>query len=1027
MSHVPGHPELQPGEILLGNPITTDTGGYWGTIKTERELARAAYLEKYPALVNVAAADIPKYVREVKGTGAQAGKIFWHIKPPGAADGGARDELAQFDLDERTLHSDPDRLREHYEAKGMVFDKTVTGVSRQARPTTHAVYWNERTQNYQIRSLTAEDPEDWDLFQDGDGNLVFYDKNSAKTQTLPPNLKSLNSRPDVTKADIKLLKTVELGDETRIEFYQVGNKIEQYKVDPRKAAPAVDPSQNQVNVPGYGTFFNVGPNQFDFIPLKDDPFVPNNAINVPELNGTMIQTSPNQWQFVRDSYEPGVKIDQRTGVRFVQDANGTWREMTRQTDPGVVQIGDREFLQQPTGAMAELSPRYDPGVIRDPSGLTLIQQPTGAVTQARAANMDEIITQALIDGQVEKALAFQDFRDRPTAQEAFDTALEYARSPADQQVISSLARGETPVREPDAGVIQRVGPRPDFLVQAYQDFQRRTQTGRAPTEEEAQQLTERYATGQSPTTDKLQIEKQTLEARLEKIALDTEITREKHQAEMSQRQELHNTKIRELTQKVNNAQEKARLEQEYIENQRYGNGGNGGGAATGNGTRTRSGSQPDNTLADANISYDSSTRAITVEDENGVETTFKNIDELMKAATGETDLYNVIHPSRDTGTGTNYDPGSALQGLKTQGLRQAIIYTQNEMQRAKETMYADVGGPWGAQIPWNHWAITARDEEGNLLYGPSEEGLKNFQDDAAKAGITDLYQAGRQFKSPDDLSMQARAAQDPGRFEDIQAGPTAAETFEKAIADMQKQRSFEDEYTAPSGPITSISGPRSIRSRSSVAGDTDVGDASLDFASTTTYGKGPGEDQSLPTRDRGPARETASLSFDEQENEGFFFAKGGITRGDNLEVVGEEGPELVDLPPGTHVIPFQQLNQRQMLDLKRKGVRGYQSGGLVFDDNQTQTATLPFGLRQMQAGRPITPSRGYLSQQAGLRLPSAQAFQNITPESREVFLDLAAQAGIPRKSFAQELALTVPSGRRLPVARIAPAQRRAIQ
>ena len=152
-----------------------------------------------------------------------------------------------------------------------------------------------------------------------------------------------------------------------------------------------------------------------------------------------------------------------------------------------------------------------------------------------------------------------------------------------------------------------------------------------------------------------------------------------------------------------------------------------------------------------------------------------------------------------------------------------------------------------------------------------------------------------------------------------------------------------------------------------------------------------------------------------------------MTRGNNLELVGEEGPELVDLPAGSFVLPLKQLNHKQMLDLKRKGVRGYQSGGIVFDDNQTQTATLPFGLRQMQSGRPITPSRGYLSQQAGLRLPSAQAFQNITPESREVFLDLAAQAGIPRKSFAQELALTVPSGRRLPVARIAPAQRRAIQ
>ena len=794
-----------------------------------------------------------------------------------------------------------------------------------------------------------------------------------------------------------ILGRTSLADGSTLEFISTDGDIKVYRSDAKEED--FDPLKDTIPVEGQGKFYKTSASGYTFVPDVPDPFVPQRG-GMPVPGGHLIQTSANQWQFVRQTYQADIWEDPESGRRFQRDTSGNWGP--------------------------EVKPMYDPELTRV-DGINLLQQRSGDMNVVPTPTLDNIITQALIDGDVEKALAFQDFRDRPTAQEAMQTALEYARSPADQQVISSLARGETPVREPDAGVIQRVGPRPDFLVQAYQDFQRRTQTGRAPTEEEAQQLTERYATGQSPTSDKLKIEKQTLEARLEKIALDTEITREKHQAEMSQRQELHNTKIRELTQKVNNAQEKARLEQEYIENQRYGNGGNGGGAATGNGTRTRSGSQPDNTLADANISYDSSTRAITVEDENGVETTFKNIDELMKAATGETDLYNVIHPSRDTGTGTNYDTGRALQVLKTQGLRQAIIYTQNEMQRAKETMYADVGGPWGAQIPWNHWAITARDEEGNLLYGPSEEGLKNFQDDAAKAGITDLYQAGRQFKSPDDLSMQARAAQDPGRFEDIQAGPTAAETFEKAIADMQKQRSFEDEYTAPSGPITSISGPRSIRSRSSVAGDTDVGDASLDFASTTTYGKGPGEDQSLPTRDRGPARETASLSFDEQENEGFFFAKGGITRGDNLEVVGEEGPELVDLPPGTHVIPFQQLNQRQMLDLKRKGVRGYQSGGIVFDDNQTQTATLPFGLRQMQAGRPITPSRGYLSQQAGLRLPSAQAFQNITPESREVFLDLAAQAGIPRKSFAQELALTVPSGRRLPVARIAPAQRRAIQ
>ena len=961
MSHVPGHPELQPGEILLGNPITTATGDYWSTDKTERELARAAYLKKYPALVNVAAEDIPKYVREVKGTGAQAGKIFWHIKPPGAADGGARDELAQFDLDERTLHSDPDRLREHYEAKGMVFDKTDTGVSRQARPTTHAVYWNERTQNYQIRSLTAEDPEDWDLFQDGDGNLVFYDKNSAKTQTLPPNLKSLNSRPDVTKADIKLLKTVELGDQTRIEFYQVGNKIEQYKVDPRKAAPAVDPSQNQVNVPGYGTFFNVGPNQFDFIPLKDDPFVPNNAINVPELNGTMIQTSPNQWQFVRDSYEPGVKIDQRTGVRFVQDANGTWREMASQTDPGVVQIGDREFLQQRTGDWSELDRQFDPGVIRDPSGLTLIQQPTGAVTQARAANMNELIAQALVDGDTERAFAFADFRDRPTATESMETALAYARSPADQQIISSLARGETPVREPDAGVIQRVGPRPDFLVQAYQDFQRRTQAGRAPTEEEAQQLTERAATGQTPQTDDLRM-------RLEKATMENEIAREKHQMTMEQQSEAHQMKMEVQRQKMQNDMEAFQQKMAVA---------NGGGASSRGGATTAGGT--------SGRQFQLNSAQLKRLEEQNLASGFHGSPEETRAYSqhliniGKAEWYEGYDKPGYMTRGEEIDPGDTRVGGEDWGA--ALKYQMEEMLAGQ----IDDIPLWAGADEMNKQIENYRDQGGDMRDVGIH--LKQIHDEKARMKVQE--KRDREQKEREDLIESTQT---------IDTDPIGTGTTGLLGA------------TQPTGTTTDFTSGLQSRSR---------------FGADPT----PAVDQSISelrgrSRFGGSGRSTdydRGIQFVDE------FAGGGMTRGNNLELVGEEGPELVDLPAGSFVLPLKQLNHKQMLDLKRKGVRGYQSGGIVFDDNQTQSATLPFGLRQMQAGRPITPSRGYLSQQAGLRLPSAQAFQNITPESREVFLDLAAQAGIPRKSFAQELALTVPSGRRLPVARIAPVQRRAIQ
>ena len=151
-----------------------------------------------------------------------------------------------------------------------------------------------------------------------------------------------------------------------------------------------------------------------------------------------------------------------------------------------------------------------------------------------------------------------------------------------------------------------------------------------------------------------------------------------------------------------------------------------------------------------------------------------------------------------------------------------------------------------------------------------------------------------------------------------------------------------------------------------------------------------------------------------------FYAGGGLTQGNNLEIVGEEGPELVDLPPGTFVLPLKGLSQSEVRRAKAKGTKGYQNGGIVFQE-------LPLGLRQLQAGRAITPPRGYLSRAAGLTLPSAQAFQNITPESREIFMDLASQAGIPPKSFEQELRTTMPRGQRQPTARILPLNRRGIR
>lgn len=84
---------------------------------------------------------------------------------------------------------------------------------------------------------------------------------------------------------------------------------------------------------------------------------------------------------------------------------------------------------------------------------------------------------------------------------------------------------------------------------------------------------------------------------------------------------------------------------------------------------------------------------------------------------------------------------------------------------------------------------------------------------------------------------------------------------------MQKQRSFEDEYTAPSGPISRISSTRpSVEiddtddDDSAYRGGGPVGAPAADFSFSAPSKPAPS-----------PVRET--LSFDEQEDEGFFLQR----------------------------------------------------------------------------------------------------------------------------------------------------------
>ena len=620
---------------------------------------------------------------------------------------------------------------------------------------------------------------------------------------------------------------------------------------------------------GRGDFAYLGDGRYEHIPDIKTPFKfgAGDLVSLPEQGGSLVRIAENQYQFVRDTYDPGVKehTDAQGNVRqFSQSASGTWTELAPRAEPGVVPIGDRDFLRQTSGALAELAPRFDPGIQRV-DGMNLFQQRSGQVSQLSTATMDDIITQALIDGDVDKAFAFQDFQNRPTAQESFQTALDFARSPADQRVISALARGEMPVQPPPEGTIQRVGPQPDFLVQPFQDFQRRTQAGRAPTEKEAQALSERAALGQTPLTD-------TLQMRLEEM-----------QEKMRQGEEIHQAKLQGIIAKGERDAETWR----QLFNQK--------------------------------------------------EETFERDRETFKSV-GDIKTDDIDPDTVSTKTG---DP-----------TRTASIIDEDE------------DAEWGEQ----------KTEENRLAV------IKERTQQALDLG----YSA--EINPETGLSAAAELAES-----------TPSGTPFTQHAAMSLQRSLEDMGQANALDL--------IR-KGSVSGGVESQLSNLAGLSSAL--------EADPTAELTQAGSSGSSGLKFAARAG-----GGVVGNREMTVVGEQGPEIAMMPPGTHILPLGKATKNDIRAAQSTG-RAYGNGGVVFGD-------LPIGLQQLQRGRPITPPRGYLFQQGGLTMPSAQALQNLTPGTRESFYGMAGDIGISPAEFRQELQTATPRGSRLPTSRMLPLGRRGVR
>ena len=889
-------------------------------------------------------------------------------------------------------------------------------------------------------------------------------------------LQTTSVDPKITGADIQVEETPLTGNKVQVTVLAAGKVIDKFTYDAEKPVELYESYEQAMNK-GFAQGIpssrievksSVIDGKLQYYPTVGAMKYRPGIVTERELGGdgdrTFFRTEDGEFSELEKTFEPGVFRDQASGRQYQQNPDGSIKVLDREYQPGLVQTGPYTAFQQPTGQLSEVARRFEPGFITDAQGRELIQQPTGAVSQPRPVNMEEIITQALVDGDWDKALAFEDFKNRPTAMEAFQAALNFARSPADQQLISSIARGEVTVEPPPAGTIRRVGPQPDFLVEEYNTFQQRLRGGRPPTPAEQARYTQRHLEGRSPQYDQMEL---TLQQKDRELAQAREAAEalagsynEQLQALEGQMQEAFQTSFTPLGQELGvetpqwesvladlmaaqaapagetpgTTYQGARSYTQALELMDSN-------VASGQYTQQQANEHLASMLASGYVSpiteEESALYNVTMQDYE-VGGKYGATEEVQKPSYG----WNL---EQSLGYISKYHPDVSIPSLSAEEIRLASLGSA-----ADWTQLIKIAASKSQFLPPGEEIETSKVDSGTGLF------LKSTEAAVSPTSTVDAGKAGADLVSGQLQNFQQRIM-DVQRQVQEQRQAQAAER-QKVMAQMEQTRARQEAQGKPQPSWTpsetwSDSSNERVRQatqpfrdlaktyeRPSFQSVVDAGGVAAPAALGKATGYKAGGPGSVFTAEAQGAYDPMDFAEDTMEEYGSvaslgsgrtrypedaglgFYAGGGMTRGNQLEVVGEEGPELVDLPTGSFVLPIAQLNNKQVAGLKNRGVPGYAGGGVVFGSQ-----TLPLGIRQLQAGRQITPSRGYLSQQAGLTIPSVQAFQNLTPESRDIFRDTAMQAGIPARSFEQELALARPGGRRLPLARTLPVTRRGIR
>ena len=900
----------------------------------------------------------------------------------------------------------------------------------------------DRLQGYKTREeLITLNP-----LQDDERAIQHPDSSWGKTRIREDAKEIDPDEPFFTEDDGETPKTIDLGGGRAMYFLTDGSTVVKQGAVDWEGAKEVTIGEEKFIIWPDGTKSPVG-DKFqggispDDIALEEEIELKDGTFAAVFNNGQIFRTG-------REVKPAEVAYDPTTGRIQVTQPDGSLSFVDPVYPVQLEQVGGYNFLTQRTGAIQDIGLPQVPATIEEMAGQQFIRGTQGELVPLNDV-LDRTIEMALINGDVDKAIAFDDFRKRPSRAEALQMALEFARSPADQVLISALSSGETHLAPPSPGELQRVGPQADFLVEAYDEFRASLTGGRLPT---AAEFSSAMAGPPPPAPTDAEI------AKLEHQRLVNEGLAQKLEFEKGKNQrEIDSWNAAQAQQGAKHLSDQAIAKQKLvIDGQKAGvstgatgstTGSTTGGGATGG--STGGGATGGSTATSYDDDYDGS-GDISVDGSGSV---------------------------TQTGTTPMRQPpqlGGAIVNIATHLVEQFERGGYTLVDSSEGVVFEDPG-PSSETASANQELWNGLSEDQKSLFGGSGDTISQNFENIANQGTLNNHLAGAglpQIPSLDIVSPheggvrfstdaeQAEAAQKGQDLRDAEKagflaknynniGPNAVAAWKQSLADAQEQTDYEESMATQ---LTSLGIDTAAGDVTDQAGFFEaLGlDADPDYTSVATALAPEGADvaefidpqgtaaaeAALEIQQENTARDTLLTDKQSEPDHVARSAMGGQSHADamaeirrieedyNLErlagggrvgsqemaIVGESGPEVALLPHGTEVIPLDRnVQPDQARRLRRRGVRGMAEGGIVFD---RYGGEMPSGVRRTVAGQSVDPSAGRLFRAAGLGVPSGQGLRNMLPEDLEIYQDLGAQAGIPEGSFQRELALGIPSGER---------------